>query len=78
LTLPLGIVPEELPDKCVLSSPYGSYESTYVAGEGTIIAKRMLRIEDRTVPVAEYGALRKFLQDVAKADHASIILRRAE
>jgi hypothetical protein len=78
LVPPPGYVAEELPDKALLQSPYGSYESAYTVGEGTVVVRRTLRLEDRTVPVAEYAALRKFLQDVAKADHASVILRRAE
>ncbi|HLP09848.1 MAG TPA: transglutaminase domain-containing protein [Opitutaceae bacterium] len=78
LRLPPGIVPEELPDRCSLSSPYGSYESTYEVVDGSIIARRTLRLPKKIVPVTEYAALRRFFQEVAKADHASVVLRRSE
>lgn len=78
LALPSGVVPEELPDNCSLNSDYGSYESRYEAKSGMIVVHRTLRIEERTVPVAEYAALRKFFQDVAKADHASVVLAQGE
>lgn len=78
LQLPPGYVVEEMPTKAELSSPYGRYESTYESDQGTVVAHRMLQLEDRTVPVVEYAALKKFLGDVAKADRASVVLRQAE
>jgi len=61
-----------------LNSPYGHYESSYAVTDGVVIAHRTLRLEDRVVPVSEYAALRKFLGDVAKADHSSVVLRKGE
>lgn len=78
LKLPPGFVVDELPDAAKLTSPYGHYESTYGVADGSVVAHRMLRLEDREVPVSEYAALRKFLGDVSKADHSSVVLRKTE
>ena len=78
LKLPAGFAVDELPDRAEFTSPYGHYESSYMVTDGVVVAHRKLRLEDRLVPVSEYAALRKFLGDVAKADHSSVVLRRSE
>jgi hypothetical protein len=78
LKLPPGYVVDELPDRAELNSPYGHYESSYTVADGVVVAHRTLRLEDRVVPVNEYGALRKFMGDVAKADHSSVVLRKGD
>ncbi|MBK9991146.1 MAG: DUF3857 domain-containing protein [Verrucomicrobia bacterium] len=78
LKLPPGFVVDELPDSAKFNSPYGHYESTYSVVDGSVVAHRMLRLEDRDVPVSEYAVLRKFLGDVAKADHSSVVLRKSD
>ena len=78
LRLPTSFVVDELPERSEITSPYGHYESRCEVVDGAVVAYRVLALEDRTVPVAEYAALRKFLGDVAKADNSSVVLRRAE
>jgi len=78
LKLPPGYVVDELPDRAELNSPYGHYESSYTVADGAVISHRTLRLEDRVVPVGEYATLRKFMGDVAKADHSSVVLRKGD
>ena len=40
--------------------------------------QRSLLIEERIVPISEYAALKKFLGEVAKADHSSVVLRQSD
>lgn len=76
LKLPSGWAVEEMPENTELSSPYGRYQSSFERVGDTVVTRRSLRLEDLVVPVSEYAALRKFLGDVAKADHSSVILRQ--
>jgi len=76
LKLPPGFVVDELPDRAEFTSPYGHYESSYAFADGVVVAHRTLKLEDRVIPVSEYASLRKFLGDVAKADHSSVVLRK--
>ncbi len=76
IRLPEGYAVEEMPKAVQLQTPYGTYSSAYDFAERTVVVQRTLRLEDRTVPVAEYAALRKFLGDVAKADRSSLVLRQ--
>jgi hypothetical protein len=78
LKLPAGFVVDELPDRAEFTSSYGHYESAYTFADGVVVAHRTLKLEDRVVPVSEYATLRKFLGDVAKADHSSVVLRKGE
>jgi hypothetical protein len=78
LKLSAGIVVDELPEHTELKSKYGSYESSYTVANGAIVVRRTLKLEGMTVPATEYAALRKFFADVAKADHASVVLRQGE
>lgn len=75
LALPERCAVEELPARVELQSTYGRYESSYEAKDATVVAHRVLRLEERIVPVGEYAALRKFLQEVAKADRSAVVLR---
>lgn len=76
LKLPTGFVVDELPSRTELHSAYGDYESVYEVLEGSVVSRRMFKLDDRTVPVGEYAALRQFLAAVAKADRAALVLRR--
>jgi hypothetical protein len=75
LDLPDGVTVDEMPEPTELSSDYGRYSSRFEKEGKTVVARRSLRLDDRIVPDAEYAALRKFLGDVAKADHAPVVLR---
>ncbi len=75
LALPERCAVEELPARVELQSTYGRYESSYETKGATVVARRVLRLEECIVPVGEYAALRKFLQEVAKADRSAVVLR---
>jgi hypothetical protein len=75
LKLPPGYVVDEMPARAEVRSAYGFYEGTFAVVDGAVVAHRVLKLEDRTVPVSEYAALRQFLADVAKADRAALVLR---
>ncbi len=78
LRLPAGCVADEIPSPVELAGPYGRYASTCEVRDGVVVTHRVLQLEDKTVPVSEYAALRKFFTDVAKADRSSVVLRQAE
>lgn len=77
LQLPSGCVVDEMPEGTELGSRYGSYQSRYAVDGGSVVFERTLTLNDCTVPVNEYAALRQFLAGVAKADRAALVLRCA-
>ncbi len=75
LTLPSGKVVEEMPMDAKIESPYGSYELRVSQAPGSVELKRKVLLHKADYPVSEYAKIRKFLNDIAKADRCSVILR---
>jgi hypothetical protein len=78
LRLPPGLKVDEAPVAAKIETEYGRYESTYAIADGVVNAMRRLEIFERTVPVSDYAAVKKFFADVVKADRASIVLRKID
>ena len=77
LSLPEGVVSEELPAALSLSSEFGSYERKILVDGNKVRLTRHAELKPQTVPAADYSKLRKFLADFAKADRISVLLRKS-
>lgn len=76
LELPAGYSVEELPAAATLDTPYGTYERAFEQRGNTVVLKRHLTLKRQTVPVDDYIKVKQFFSDLAKADHASVLLKR--
>lgn len=75
-TVPTGFQVDELPAPTVLESTYGSCRMTYETIGEAMVLKRVVVLNQSTIPVADYAKLRQFLGDIAKADRTSLLLKR--
>lgn len=75
--LPVGFVVEALPEPVTLSTPFGRYEARAEVGEGEALrfVRRFELTQTRVAPEA-YEDVRAFLQHVARADRAQMVLRK--
>jgi hypothetical protein len=78
LALPAGFSVEELPAKTVLNSPYGSYENSFTAKDGSVIFHRFLKLNSEVVSVSDYPKLRQFLSSASKADRGAVVLKTVQ
>ena len=75
LVLPGRFAAEELPAPVDIREPFASYESRVVLADGVLSLERVVTLQDTSVPQADYGRVRQFVGDVAKADKSSALLR---
>jgi hypothetical protein len=76
LDLPEGLTIDEMPQPASIDTPFGRYSLSYKANGNRIVGRRTLDIPSKTVPLADYTALRAFLDQVRAADAAPIVLKR--
>lgn len=75
LKIPSGLTVEDLPEKATIESAYGSYSLTLRTVENTVVLNRRLTLHRAEYSVGEYAKIRQFLNDVARADRCSLILK---
>ncbi|MFT3867704.1 MAG: DUF3857 domain-containing protein [Nibricoccus sp.] len=75
LKIPPGLKVEDLPEKATIESAFGSYSLTLKAVDDTVVLNRRLTLSRMDLPVEDYAKIRQFLNDVARADRCSIILK---
>jgi len=59
-----------------IESSCGNYQPAAELRDGALEFTRCLEMRASRLPVAQYEAYRKFINDVVKADHAQIVLVR--
>lgn len=75
--LPAGFRVEAMPAEVMLDEPFGRYRAQVAVQEdGTLLYDRRLEITQAEIPAEQYDALRLFLQHVARADRAQVVLVR--
>ena len=74
VALPAGFKVDETPQPVHLTTPFGLYEATWVAEPGTLVFRRKLEVQARSVPVSDYAELRKFLDAVTVSAEAPVVL----
>jgi hypothetical protein len=76
LDVPAGLIVDELPQATSLDTAFGRYSLSYKADGTRITGQRTLEVPLKTVPLADYAALRAFFDKVRAADAAPIVLKR--
>ncbi len=77
ITLPSGYPVDELPAPVRLESPFAAYRCSMEVKDNVLKYTRWFELRQVWVPAEEAGELRKFLQQVAAADRAAVVLKRA-
>ncbi|MGI4872656.1 MAG: hypothetical protein ACRYFX_15960 [Janthinobacterium lividum] len=82
LHLPAGFKPDHLPAPVQLATPYGTYTSTCTTlPDGTLQYVRQLetrRPTGLTLPAAKYPEYQDFRRKISQADHAQVVLVKAD
>lgn len=76
LVIPQGFVATEFPADSSFQSPYGSCQITCVVQEGELVFKREVLLKESEIAATDYHLLRQFFSDIAKADRATVLLKR--
>lgn len=78
IELPDGFRAEEMPQSVSLEMDFATYERTYtLEGNVLTVVERLVR-QDARVPAARYSEVRKFYEDVIRAQKQQVVLRVAE
>lgn len=73
--LPEGFDVEYKPKDLDIKNVYGSYSSTIIKKENTLIYSRKFVLNNGTHPANDYEAFAGFMNDVANADRGKVILK---
>jgi hypothetical protein len=76
IALPAGFRVDETPDAVHLDTRFGKYDASWTVEGATLLFRRTLEVQAQSVPVAEYGELRKFLDGVNGSGAAPVVLVR--
>lgn len=72
--LPPGFTVDEMPSPFADKMPFAQFSVTYRQESGQLIMDEELRVENATVPAAEYGKVKKFFDNVFGADAQNVVL----
>lgn len=76
-TIPENYMPESVPAEISRKEPFGEFLSRYsYDGNRTITFIRSLSMKNYSIPAADYGIFRKFMQEIVKTDRSQIVLIR--
>jgi hypothetical protein len=77
LTLPSGLIVDELPPPVTLEGPYGRYAIGYTRpADGRLAITCLLEVPRKTVPAAEHAAAKAFFDQIRAADAAPVVLKK--
>ena len=74
ILLPQGFKVDELPQPVQIDSPYGKYQAKWESQVGSVVFSRKLELQAQSVPAAQYGELKKFLDAVYGSADAPVVL----
>lgn len=72
--LPAGFAVDETPDAVTLDTPFGKYSTKYEVKEGQLIFTRTLVVNQATVSVDKYEAVRSFYTKIRNAEQSPVVL----
>lgn len=76
--IPAALKLDELPDPGKLSSPFGSFQSTWKQDGSRVHVERGLTLENTILPVEDYKQIREFFLRFHGAESAPIVLTAAK
>jgi hypothetical protein len=75
INLPEGFTVEEIPQDVSLSTDFGSYERRYILDGATLKVSEKLTRQDARIGSYRYNEVRKFFENVIKAQKQQVVLR---
>lgn len=72
--LPAGFTVDETPDALNLDTPFGKYSTSYEVKDGQLIFSRKLVVNQTTVSVDKYEAVRGFYTKIRNAEQSPVVL----
>ena len=76
LTLPAGLIVDEVQTPVRIESPFGRYSLEFTAVEGSLQARRRLEVPMQRIEPARLPEARAFFERVRRADTEVVVLRR--
>jgi len=76
ILLPEGYKVDELPQPVKIDSPYGKYEARWESEVGAVVFNRKVELQAQSVPAAQYGDLKRFLDAVYGSAEAPVVLMK--
>ncbi len=76
ITLPPGVVVDELPDPVKVDVGFASYTSTVTSTEGVLRFESAYVVRDPLVPVEKLGLLKKLEEAMSASQSASVVLKK--
>jgi transglutaminase-like putative cysteine protease len=77
LRLPAGYAPKGLPDPAEFNTPFASYQARYELAGRTLKLEDCLALKQRRIPVEDYPAARKFVDDFSKYTKVPLFLGKS-
>jgi hypothetical protein len=74
ISLPADFKVDEIPDPMHVESKFGKVDAMWKVEGGALVFKRTLEIHAQTVPAAEYGDLKRFMEMVAGSGEIPVVL----
>jgi len=75
--LPEALHPEYVPETIDIHSPFGTYEASFQIEQGALLYTRKITIHKGIFPASQYEELMNFYQEINKADHTKVVLRKS-
>ena len=75
ILLPAGYHFEAAPGKQDIQNSFGRYLSTYIIDDNQLMYVRMMRIDQKLIPLAEYQAYLSFIKTAVKTDNSKFVLK---
>ncbi|MEY2878252.1 MAG: hypothetical protein RLZZ15_632 [Verrucomicrobiota bacterium] len=76
IKLPPSFTVDELPKPVELTTAFARYRTSCTAADGMLTATRHLEFFAAEIPATDYAAVKKFFEQVIKADQAAAVLQR--
>jgi hypothetical protein len=78
IAMPPGYEPDELPEATDLTSPFGRFKATWKVEGTSVVGEWTLRLENCTVPVDNYPALKQFVDKLRAAQGNALVLSKVQ
>jgi hypothetical protein len=78
IALPPGYKPDELPGATDLTSPFGRFKASWKQDGASLVGEWTLRLENCTVLVDDYPALKQFVDKLRAAQENALVFTRVQ
>ena len=76
LTIPTGLVVDELPPSRTMDAPFGRFDVKWAVDGSRIVRTLTLRVHNGSVPASDYALVRRFIDTFRDAESLPVVLVR--